>query len=534
MAEDRERVPRPARPDRPAVRAVRASSRARRRASATRRPTRRCARSACPRSSGRRSRSAAPAAASSRPRPAYRERVRAGLRASPIGQVMVERCLVGWQEIEYEVMRDADDTCIAVCSMENVDPLGRPHRRLDRRRAGPDAARPGPPAAAIGRAGDHPRARRGGRLQRPVRALARLVRVRRHRGQSARQPLVRAGLQGDRLPDRPRRGPDRRRPAAGRDPQRDHRARRSRRSSRRSTTSWSSCRASRSTSSRPPTASLGIADEGDRRGDGHRPHLRGGAQQGAARPGAGGRRVAGRGPGVAGRRSTTSAGVPSGDVGDAAPTPHWRRADPLGRRALARRASRPATPSAPPPRSSCARFLAPSDSPAVADPRRCSGAASRSRRSRRRPASRRGSSPRWANVALEHEVAAPARGWPIPADAAAATLLATAKRAGFGDRELAALAGVAARRRSGRPRLALGLRPGYAMVDTCAAEFAAETPYFYATYAAAGSPPEAPPVARPAALVIGVGPGPHRPGHRVRLLRRPGRRDAPRGRAGRR
>ena len=56
--------------------------------------------------------------------PAYRERVRAGLRASPINQVMVEKCLVGWQEIEYEVMRDADDTCIAVCSMENVDPLG--------------------------------------------------------------------------------------------------------------------------------------------------------------------------------------------------------------------------------------------------------------------------------------------------------------------------------------------------------------------------------------------------------------------------
>ena len=53
---------------------------------------------------------------------------------------------------------------------------------------------------------------------------------------------------------------------------------------------------------------------------------------------------------------------------------------------------------------------------------------------------------------------------------------------------------------------ALGLRPGYAMVDTCAAEFAAETPYFYSTYAAAGSPPEAPPVPRPAALVIGSGP----------------------------
>src|SRR5450759_3740747 len=54
----------------------------------------------------------------------YRERVRAGLRASPIGKVMVEQCLVGWQEIEYEVMRDHEDTCIAVCSMENVDPLG--------------------------------------------------------------------------------------------------------------------------------------------------------------------------------------------------------------------------------------------------------------------------------------------------------------------------------------------------------------------------------------------------------------------------
>ena len=46
---------------------------------------------------------------------AYWERIRAGLRASPINQVMVERCLVGWQEVEYEVMRDADDTCIAVC-----------------------------------------------------------------------------------------------------------------------------------------------------------------------------------------------------------------------------------------------------------------------------------------------------------------------------------------------------------------------------------------------------------------------------------
>ena len=54
----------------------------------------------------------------------FLERVRSGLRASPIGQVIVERYLSGWQEVEYEVMRDAADTCIAVCSMENVDPLG--------------------------------------------------------------------------------------------------------------------------------------------------------------------------------------------------------------------------------------------------------------------------------------------------------------------------------------------------------------------------------------------------------------------------
>src|SRR5205823_1310816 len=55
---------------------------------------------------------------------AYWERIRTGLRASPISQVMVGKGLVGWQGIEYEVRRDADDTCIAVCSMENVDPLG--------------------------------------------------------------------------------------------------------------------------------------------------------------------------------------------------------------------------------------------------------------------------------------------------------------------------------------------------------------------------------------------------------------------------
>jgi carbamoyl-phosphate synthase large subunit len=47
-----------------------------------------------------------------------------GLSASPIGQVLVERSLWGWKELEYEVMRDATDTCITVCNMENLDPMG--------------------------------------------------------------------------------------------------------------------------------------------------------------------------------------------------------------------------------------------------------------------------------------------------------------------------------------------------------------------------------------------------------------------------
>jgi carbamoyl-phosphate synthase large subunit len=50
--------------------------------------------------------------------------VRAGLAASPIGQVLLERSLLGWKEIEYEVMRDGADNCIVVCNMENLDPMG--------------------------------------------------------------------------------------------------------------------------------------------------------------------------------------------------------------------------------------------------------------------------------------------------------------------------------------------------------------------------------------------------------------------------
>jgi carbamoyl-phosphate synthase large subunit len=53
-----------------------------------------------------------------------RERIAHGLAASPIGQVLVERSLLGWYEIEFEVLRDAADTTIAICGMENLDPMG--------------------------------------------------------------------------------------------------------------------------------------------------------------------------------------------------------------------------------------------------------------------------------------------------------------------------------------------------------------------------------------------------------------------------
>ncbi len=53
-----------------------------------------------------------------------REILENGLRLSRVGQVLVERCIAGWKEIEYEVMRDSMGNCITVCNMENIDPVG--------------------------------------------------------------------------------------------------------------------------------------------------------------------------------------------------------------------------------------------------------------------------------------------------------------------------------------------------------------------------------------------------------------------------
>ena len=47
-----------------------------------------------------------------------------GILHSQIGQVLIEESILGWQEFEYEVMRDANDNCTIVCTMENIDPMG--------------------------------------------------------------------------------------------------------------------------------------------------------------------------------------------------------------------------------------------------------------------------------------------------------------------------------------------------------------------------------------------------------------------------
>ena len=56
--------------------------------------------------------------------PELREILENGLRLSRVGEVLVERCIAGWKEIEYEVMRDSAGNCITVCNMENIDPVG--------------------------------------------------------------------------------------------------------------------------------------------------------------------------------------------------------------------------------------------------------------------------------------------------------------------------------------------------------------------------------------------------------------------------
>jgi carbamoyl-phosphate synthase large subunit len=438
--------------------------------------------------------------------PAYRERIRAGLRASPIGQVMVEKCLVGWQEIEYEVMRDADDTCIAVCSMENVDPLG--VHTGDSIVVAPVQTLPDPvhqrlrsAALAIIRALG---VEGGCNVQfalspdstdyAVIEVNPRVSRSSALASKATGYPIARVAAQiavGRRLAEIPNvvTGTT----VAAFEPALDYVV----------------VKLPRFPFDKFPTADRTLGSQMKATGEvmaidrtfgsALNKALRGLEQAGAG-PLA---EDPGWNPMFDYLGAVYGAGDPEADADDAETDEPIRWVDESGTACEStRHAQRTAAPIV------LRRFLAPSDSRLwrlLGLLRRGVPEATIQEATGIAP---------WfiaemgRNVALEAEVRAAGATILDAADARdgeAATLLATAKRAGFGDRELAAIAGVdEADLRAAR--LAVGLVPGYAMVDTCAAEFAAETPYFYSTFAAAGSEPEAPPVPRPAALVIGSGP----------------------------
>src|SRR5690606_3736998 len=54
----------------------------------------------------------------------FREKVRRGIDQSPVGEVLIDRSVMGWKEFEFEVVRDAADNVVIVCSIENFDPMG--------------------------------------------------------------------------------------------------------------------------------------------------------------------------------------------------------------------------------------------------------------------------------------------------------------------------------------------------------------------------------------------------------------------------
>jgi carbamoyl-phosphate synthase large subunit len=422
---------------------------------------------------------------------AYWERARTGLRLSPIHQVMIERCLVGWQEIEYEVMRDADDTCIAVCSMENVDPLGvhtgdsivvapvqtlpdPVHQRL--RSAALSIIR------ALGVEG-------GCNVQfalspdytdyAVIEVNPRVSRSSALASKATGYPIARVAAQiaaGRRLAEIPNvvTGTT----VAAFEPALDYVV----------------VKLPRFPFDKFPTADRTLGSQMKATGEVMAIDRTFGSALNKAL-----RALEQAGAGFlaenAGWQSTLEY------LMEPAPAePEFMPIDGSGLLCEAtRHAERAAYPIV------LKRFLAPSDS----------------RFWRILALLRRGMPAETIRgvtgisawflweferaIALEREVRAFGARIADPRDEEAAALLATVKRAGFGDRELGQMARIDAEAIR-LCRMELGLVPGYAMVDTCAAEFAAETPYFYATYAASGSEPELPPVARPAALVIGSGP----------------------------
>ncbi|MEX1335341.1 MAG: carbamoyl-phosphate synthase large subunit, partial [Candidatus Limnocylindrales bacterium] len=430
------------------------------------------------------------------------ERCRTGLRLSPIGQVMAERYLTGWQEIEYEVMRDAADTCIAVCSMENVDPLGvhtgdsavvapvqtlpdPVHQRL--RTAALDIIRAlgveggcnvqfalSPDSSEYAVIEVNPRVSRSS-------ALA---------SKATGYPIARVAAQiavGRRLDEIPNAITGN--TVAAFEPALDYVV----------------VKLPRFPFDKFPGADRSLGSQMKATGEvmaiertfgaALNKALRGLEQAGAGflaedpawwptldvlAGWAAGVRGGAHPPIPAQRLSHEEAFADVLMDDDGLVTDGGEVAVPASRQAL------------------LARFLHPSDSRLwrlLALLRRGVPAADLQRVTGMAP---------WflsemARLSgLEHRMRAEG---PRLTD----ETLVLAKRACFSDHDIGAISGIPAEAITTR-RHDLGLRPGFAMVDTCAAEFAAETPYFYATYAATGSEPEASPVERPAALVIGSGP----------------------------
>ncbi len=212
-----------------------------------------------------------------------RAQVERGIAESPIGQVLVEESVRGWDEFELEVVRDRADNVVIVCSIENLDPMGvhtgdsvtvAPQMTLS------DEAYQELRDAAI--AVDPRGRRRHRRVEHPVRARPRERRHPRDRDEPARLALLGARVEGDRLPDREGRGEARRRLHARRDPERPdrHDARELRADARLRRRQDPALRV-REVPGRRPHARH--ADEGGRRDDGHRPHVHRGVREGEAR-----------------------------------------------------------------------------------------------------------------------------------------------------------------------------------------------------------------------------------------------------------
>ena len=136
------------------------------------------------------------------------EIVERGIDASPTSEVLIEESVLGWKEFEMEVVRDKNDNCIIVCSIENIDPMGVHTGEFDHHRAGAHADRQGISDHARrldrGAARDRGRDRR---LQRAVRRQSGRRPAGRHRNESAGVALLGAGVEGDRLSRSPRSPP---------------------------------------------------------------------------------------------------------------------------------------------------------------------------------------------------------------------------------------------------------------------------------------------------------------------------------------